>query len=428
VLFQHEGSAWDAYDDAADASLDANAHYFWSFEFKQKVYIGDGVSEIVFDPKSSTVSKWESEGSGTLPEKCALATVYRSRVVLGRAQDAPQNWFMSAVDDAGNWDFFPPTLTVDMAVAGNNTQASQCPDIINALISVSDDYMIFGGDHSIWLLRGDPLEFGGFHQVSKTIGIAYGNAWTQGPDGTLFFFGSKGGVYSLIGGAESFTVRHLSDALDGQDTSIQSQLRDIDLSAFRIELEWDFERQGLIVVQIPYSETITEASRAWFWDMKNNAWWPDLPGTKTLQPYSTFVFDGDLAADRRVVYGCEDGYIRELDSAAWDDDSTAIDAFVTIGPIAAGDDAEIILNRLKPILASEQDGCTWTIRASNVPGVFGPIVKSGNFTSGLNRRINVNKRGSFLWLQIRNSKANSRFAIEEIRAEVVKAGLRVVRS
>jgi len=421
VVYLHTGAAWFAFDRAKDPVLSADSGYYWSFNFKQEVYFGEGLDYLVFDPRKATLKKWESEGSGAMPEKCALAAVYRGRVVLARPNGAPQNWFMSAADDANNWDFFPATQSVDQAVFGNLTTATQCPDIVNTMIPHNDDYMIFGCDHSIWLLRGDPLEFGEFDRVSDTIGMAFGKPWCKDPNGTIYFFGSKGGVYLMAGDSPP---RHLSDARDGQDTSIQDRLRDIDLGTFRMQLEWDFERQGLIVLQIPYSETITEPAKAWFWDVKNNAWWEDLPGSKTLQPYSAFVVDGDLADDRRVVYGCEDGFVRELDSSASSDDGIAIDSFVTIGPLSSGGDVELILNRLKPILAREQDGCTYTVHVSDVPSDLGPIVASGSFSAGHNSRHSVNRRGSFVWLAIRNTRSSQRFAIEEIRADVVRAGLR----
>lgn len=420
----HNGALWDAFDEATDPTLSADAHFFWSFEYRQKVYAGDGLSQVVYDPKLATLTKWESGTSGTLPEKCSLGVVYHARVVLARAEGQPQNWYMSAAGDPNNWDFFPPTQSATMAIYGNNTAAEQCPDIINTLIPHNDDYLIFGCDSSIWLLRGDPVDAGQFDEVSSTIGMAFGKSWAKDPTGILYFFGSKGGVYRMIGDG---APQHLSDARDGQDTSIQDRLRDIDLSSFRMELVWDFERQGLIVLQIPYSETITAASKAWFWDIKNNAWWEDLPGAASLQPYSSFVVDGDEAADRRVLYGCEDGYVRELDSAASDDDGTAIASYVTIGPIAAGGDARIILNRLRAILAREQDGCSYEVYSSDEPSILGDLVASGKFTPGMGSRLSVNRSGSFMRVRIKNTKANQRWALEELQASVVKSGLRGVR-
>ena len=424
VVSIHDTAQWNAFDGAADPSLSADAHYFWAFDYRQKVYIGDGLSQVVYDPKKGTLAKWESGTSGTLPEKCALAAVYHARIVMARAEGQPQNWFMCAAGDPDNWDFFPPTQSATQAVFGNNTAAEQCPDIINTLIAHNDDYLIFGCDHSIWLLRGDPVDNGRFDEVSSTIGMAFGKSWAKDPTGLLYFFGSKGGVYRMSGDG---APQHLSDARDGQNTSIQDRLRDIDLGAFRVQLEWDFERQGLIVLQIPYSETITAAAKAWFWDVKNNAWWEDLPGAKTLQPYSAYVFDGDAAADRRVVYGCEDGYVREIDSSASDDDGTAIDSYVTLGPIAAGRDAEIVLNRLRAIFAREQDACYYTVFASDSPSELGNVIASGLFQPGLSPRLSVNRRGSFIWVQLRNNLASQRWALEELQADVVKGGLRRVR-
>jgi len=425
VLNVWELSAWTSYSLNTDAHLSNNAAYYWAFTFQQKEYFGDGISQIVYDPRLNTLVEWESGGSGAMPEKCALAAVYRGRVVLARPADNPTLWYMSAMDDAGNWDFYPATPSADQAVFGSLTTATKTPDIINTLIPFKDDYMLFGCDKSIWILRGDPAGGGEFDRITDTIGMAFGAPWCKDPTGILYFFGSKGGVYRMIGDSQP---QHLSDALDGQDVSIQARLRDVDFGSFRIELVWDFERQGLIVLQIPFAEDAAATPLSWFWDVKNNAWCEDQPGSTVLQPYAVWTADGDQAADRRVLYGCYDGFIRELDSAALDDDGVAIDSYVTIGPIAAGGDSEIVLNRLRAILASEHSGCDFAVYSSDDPAQKGSVVKSGRFGPGMNPRLSVNRRGAFMWVRLRNPFAAQRWALEELQADVVKAGMRRVRA
>ena len=422
--YSTDTSAWVAFDGADDPSLSADAIYYWGLNYRQKVYLGDGRDQVVYDPKLDTLTKWESGTSGEIPEKCALAVVYHARIVMARAEGQPQNWFMSAAGDPNNWDFFPPTQSATQAVYGNNTAAEQCPDIINTLVPHNDDYLLFGCDHSIWLLRGDPVDAGQFDEISSTIGMAFGKSWCKDPTGLLYFFGSKGGVYRMAGDG---APQHLSDARDGQDKSIQDRLKDIDLSEYRIQLEWDFERQGLILLQLPYSETITAPAKAWFWDVKNNAWWEDLPGSVTLQPYSSYVVDGDSVDDRRVVYGCEDGFVREINSSAADDDGVAIDSHVTIGPIAAGGDTETVLRRLRAIFAAEQYGCNYTIYVSDTPSELGTSVDSGHFGPGMGPRLSVNKRGSFIWVKLRDNVVGQRWALEELQAELAVGGMRRAR-
>jgi len=410
-----------------DPVLSPAAAHYWGVVHSQKLYMGDGLTYVVYDPKAGTLEEWQSEGSGSIPEKCALATVYNSRLILARPDGQKQNWYMSEIEKPGDFDFFPPTITVTQAVAGNNAEAGNCPDIINTMIPHNDDLLIFGCDSSIWVLRGDPLSGGRFDRVSDSTGMAFGNSWCKDPTGIIYFFGSKGGVYRMAPGG---VPQYLSDARDGQSKSIQTRLTGIDLGKFKIEMQWDFERQGLIVVQIPYDLTATSASLAWFWDSKNNAWWEDDLGTVGLQPYTTFVADGDLPGDRRVVFGCQDGYLRELDSTATSDDGTAIDAYVTIGPISAGSgvDAEVMVNRIKAVLASELFGCTYEVYSSDTPGDLGNVVASGDFPPGQSLRMPVRKRGAYIWIKLRNKATGQRFAVEELIADLGAAGLRRQRA
>jgi uncharacterized protein YkuJ len=417
-------STWDVFDGAADPQFSTNATYVWTQLFNQKVYIGDGVSYAVYDPKAGTLSEWEAEGAGTVPEKCALAAAYRGRVVLARPSTMPTMWYMSALDEPNRWDFFPPVVTTDQAVFGNNAPAGLCPDIINALIPFDNDNLIFGCDSALWRLAGDPMEAGSFELVSDSTGVAFGRAWCKDPLGVLYFFGSKGGVYRYVAGGQP---QWLSDVRDGQDVSIQDRLNSLDLTAYRIEMEWDFERQGLLVVQIPYADG-NETLKAWFWDSKNNAWWEDKPGAYQVQPWAVRSVDGDQPDDRRVVYGCQDGYLRQVDANAVNDDTHAIDSSVTFGPLASGADVETMLNRAKAILAREHSGCTFEVYASDEPSRLGRIVHSGELAPGQNPRISIRRRGAYLWLVLRNTHSGQRWALEELMVDVRPMGVRKVRS
>lgn len=424
VLYVQGSPGWDAFDANNDVSLSSDANHYWMIEHSQKVYMGDGLTYMVYSPKTNELIKWKSDGAGTLPEKCALAVVYRGRVVLARPAGQPQNWYMSAVDQPSNFDFFPPTISPDQAVFGNSAPAGLCPDIVNTMIPYNDDYLIFGCDQSIWRMTGDPMEGGSFDRMSDSTGMAFGKCWCKDPQGIIYFFGSKGGVYRMTPGQPP---QYLSDTRDGQSVSIQERLKDLDLTQYRIELSWDFERQELVVTQIPYEEDSAVIPLSWRWSAKQNAWWEDDLGVVGLIPYSLWSADGDLAGDRRLLFGCQDGYIREMDATANNDDATAIDAYVTIGPIASQEDEEVMLNRVKAILAREQSGCTYEIFASDEPSDLGQLIAKGNLIPGQNPRLPVRKRGAFLWIRLRNNKTNERFAIESLKGDVRTMGLRRVR-
>ena len=418
-------SSWDSFDGPNDITFDPGSKYTWTVYHSQKVYIGDGLTYGVYDPKAGTLLSWESEGAGAIPEKCALSTVYRGRIVLARPTGQPTNWYMSAVDRPNTFDFFPPVITVDQAVFGNNAPAGLCPDIINTMIPHNDDYLIFGCDSSIWRMAGDPMEGGSFERLSDSTGMAFGPSWCKDPVGIIYFFGSKGGVYRMSpGGYPQF----LSDARDGQDSSIQDRLTGIDLSSYRVELAWSFEEQGLYVYQIPYAGSAEETPLAYFWDSKNNAWHEDQASDYRVSPFCVRSVDGDLPGDRRVVLGCQDGWLREIAADAVSDDTYPIRSEVTLGPLAAGGDIEIMLGRIKAVLAKEQAGCTFEVYASDEPSELGRIVASGTLQPGQNPRLPVRRRGAFIWIVLRNTQAGERWALEELMADIEPLGRRKVRA
>jgi len=420
-------TGWVAFDDATDPQLDADATYYWIVEVEGLVFIGDGVDQVVYDPKKATLETFEAKTAGEVPEKCRLATRYRDRMVLA---EGPR-WYMSESGDPFNWEYFPSVNTATQPVA-DSTIERFTGDLIQTLIPGQDDYLIFGCSSSILLMRGDPADGGQIDLISDTIGMAFGNSWARDPSGTIYFFSNRGAVYRMSPGQ---LPQSLSDATGDQDVTVQSAFESISLNDYRMELEWDYLREGLRVFQIAYDETSTELVRSWFWSQKMNAWWPDRPGSSDLLALSAWAGDGDLPTDRVLLVGCRDGFVRNLDSLAASDDEVAIDAFVTIGPLRAadGDDQEVSMNRMRAILSAEQDGCTWEVYASDTPDSLetnptAKLVAQGSLEPGMNPRLSVRRRGAFLWLKLRNRAYNERFAVEEVGVDLEARGSRRVRA
>lgn len=423
--------AWFTFDGVLDPTLSPSAPYYWYAFLKGKAYIGDGLSEVVYDSVKGSISKLEAAGDGQVPEKCNLATVYRDRLVLA---EGPR-WYMSKVGDATDWDYFPATQTQTQAVAAS-TVGLFASDLIQTLIPGQNDYLIFGCSDSILLMRGDPAAGGQIDLVSDTTGMAFGNSWARDPNGVIYFFSNRGGVYRMAASEGGVSApASISDATDGQDVTVQANFEAISLRDYRMELEWDYQRDGLRVMQIPYDETATTVTRSWFWSKKLNAWWPDRVGSSDMIVFSAWAADGDLPEQRRVIFGCRDGYVRELSDLAKNDDDVAMDAYVTIGPIQAGkgDDAEVAFGRLRAVLSAEKDGCTWEVYGSDTPDALNEnatakLIANGAFGPGMNPRLPVRARSAYLWLKLRNKAQNESFAVEEVSASVTARGSRRVRS
>jgi len=139
------------------------------------------VTEAVVDNTADGTIQYQDQA-------CQIIKLYRGRIVMAGLTSEPHNWFMSKVADPLDWDY-GATASATMAVAGNTTNAGKCPDIITCLAPYSDDKMFIGGDHTLWLMQGDPAEMGRIDNISYQIGISGPDAYAFDPNGIFYFFG-----------------------------------------------------------------------------------------------------------------------------------------------------------------------------------------------------------------------------------------------
>lgn len=254
--------------------------------------------------------------------RCSLIAVWGGRIVLSGLGTDPQNIFMSAVGDPFDWDYSPEVQTVQQAVAGNITSGyGKNGDIVTALIPYTDDKLIIGGSHSIRMFLGNPAEGGINVSVTDITGIAYGAAWCQSPEGVIYFFGSRGGVYQMDPGGG------VPNRLTA--TTIDERLADINLDTSVVTLVWD---DRAIAVRIYITPNDGSATTHYVWDVRNKAWWPFSYANNSHNPFAVHLLSGGTAAERRVMEFGQDGYVRVVDVDSKSDDGNAISSFVYLGP------------------------------------------------------------------------------------------------
>lgn len=387
-----------------------------------QLFFTDTVKAFVYDPKTDTLKEWKSRTAGKLPQRFMLMETWRGRVVLARFQDDPHLWFMLAQGDPYDADTAPPVVTPVQAIEGSLAKAGLPSDIINSVYAFNDDFLFIGGDHSIALLRGDPMAGGEIDLVSDEIGTAFGPVWAKSPEGQVFFFSSRGGVYSVAPGGTPQSISHQP----GIGRSIEKRLQAVNLSTYYVQLLWNTKDDGLHVLFLPYGNSPTGTQvQGWFWERATNAWWPDEYGylsNQTVQPTAAIVLDGDLPNDRRLVFGCEDGYMRLWDELALSDDGLIVDARATIGPLV-GKEADSQVRYMDPeiVLANDQQGARVHFFGADVPDVPGLPVQSFTVQPGLNLP-SFRLTAGYVWMQIRGALAGSRFAFEHAKIQAVSAG------
>jgi hypothetical protein len=413
-------------------ALDSTAKYVQSTHLFRRAYWTDGRQYRFYDAISNTVAEYKCLSAGAIPSRCALIETWRGRIVLARSADEPQNWFMSKKDEPTNYDFFPATPSETDAVAGNNSPAGLCPDIINTIVPYSEDVLVFGGDRSIWMLVGDPAAGGRLELVSDITGMAFGRPWCKDPNGVVYFLGSRGGMYQWVPGAKPERISlH----------RIERQLQDIDFSAYFVRLVWNHQDEGVHIFQCPFGAGGTIVSH-WFWEQKADAFAKDIFGSSAatnIQPCAAVVIDGDDIDDRVLLIGGEDGQVRRWNKDRKYDDTRTdgttkipIDSIVTVFPIQPDFEShsgmETQFHGLTVTLADAGDGCRYELFASDEPESFGIARKQGVLRPGRNAPIWDRVSGTYCGLRLRNSGTEERWAFERAYIYATPAGMARTRA
>lgn len=359
-----------------ESALSSEKYSILSTQYGLDLYFADGSNYKIYDAGAGAVTTW-SATVGDLPEdddgnRATLIETWAGRIVLAGLPGDGRNWFMSAIDDPLDWDYSPAVVNVAMAVAGNSSDAGQVSDdIVTALIPYTDDVLLIGGDHSIYRMSGNPADGGRLDLVSDIVGIAVGRAWCKSPDGTVWFFGSRGGVYRM-------------DALQGipqrvTANSIDERLADIHLTDNQIRLEWDDRSLGVRLFVTPNDGS---ATTHYLYDLRNEAWWLVTFADADFSPNTLHLLDGDDPDDRFLLLGCRDGYVRQFDVDVTNDDGRGIESEVWLGPMF-----NLCVQELRGIFALSSGQVCWELFDGNSAeeALESGAVCSGRFDGGRNR-------------------------------------------
>lgn len=418
-----DGTSFTTVTNGASA-LSSTVPQIFSVVHFQKIYFVDGSSYKTYDPATDEITTWEAtdeldqfdNDGGEMPldgvNRARLIEVWRGRIVLSGVKSDPHNWFMSAAGYPLDWNYLVTPTCPTQAVAGNTVDAGKCPDIVNAMIPFNDDRMFFGGDHSLWMLTGDPMETGRFDRISETIGIAFGRAWCISPEGLIYFFSTCGGVYRMAPGSQPERI----------SANIEERLADVNLDTHTVRLAWNDREQGVHVFISPLT---TGSTTHYFFDARNSAWWPDSFANTSLNPTCVHVLDGDDPEDRVLLLGGQDGRIRLWDIEAAGDDDSNIASHVYLGPF--GNRARLrgsYLREMQIALGATSDDVDFAIYAGDSAEealASGTAKFSGELSAGHNKPIRKRCRGGAIYLKLSNSSSGS-WAFESCELELGQLG------
>ena len=402
-------------------SVGSGARYVESVAFGERVFYVNGSTYVYYEKVGSTdtILEWKSTSGGEIPPRSRLISSWNGRVLLARGDD-PFDFFMSKKGDPFNWDFVPPVATVDQAIRVSDSRLGAVPDIITALVPMSEDILLIGCDHSIHRMVGEPLVSGSSYDlVSDQVGMLWNSGWTKDRSGRIYFMDSLGGIQriSANGQMEDLTRDYIDE-----------RLRAIDFETYYPKLVWSQEFRGLHVYMIPYgtppADTIVDH---YFWEEQTGAWHIDQFSRHEEQPTAVYVSDGDDPDDRILLMGTEAGWMLTEDADNDDDNDGAeaqvIDSFVQIGPIAGSDmDRATRFSGFEFTLADDREGCEVSLFGSDEPDVQGNPRHVFNLEPGRNPRKNIRMRAAVSWIQMRNAKLGEGWAFESGRFKANSAG------
>jgi len=370
---------------------------------------------ITVDERIASVSTGGT--TRVVDEACNMIALYRGRIVMAGLSTDPQNWYMSAVDDPLDWDYFPTTVSATQAVAGNATNAGLIGDVITCLAPYNDDLLVIGGDHTLWVIRGDPAASGSIDNISFQTGIAGPDAYAYDPNGVMYFFGAN-------------TLWRMDANLTPEPVSrnrLDSTFADFDLAVYAIKLIWDTTLHGVHIFLTPNTQPST-APIHYFYSVRTNGFWPEqYPAA--MGPSAVHIFDADDPNDKALLMGGWDSKLRFIDTSATADDGTAISSYIMYPPISAGGPMRNTrINEILAVVDANSDAVVLSAYAEDTAqgavnastARFVRTLTTG--AAGPRTRIIQRIAGNAIVLKLSNSVLNKTWAIENLMAMIEVTG------
>ncbi len=365
----------------------------------------------VYDPSDDSFIILTAS-DGIAPIGCPLTVRYLDRLVLAGAEIAPHVYYMSRKGGYLDYDF--SQTDSQRAVAGGTGDAGVPGEGITALVTHSDDFLIFGCRNQIWRMRGDPAFGGDMDAVSYKIGIVGPKAWCIGPSGELIFM-SLNGLHALAAGGAGYPFSLSEDPLP-------LEFKNIDPNMSTVSLEYDVVDRGVHIYLTPES---SNARTHWWFDWKNKTIWP-MSYASGHEPTCTCSMQATAIEESGVILGGRDGYLRRHSHLSEADDGTNFSSYVVIGPISIAPDSQLgSVNSISIVMAESSGDVTWNTYPAITEEATYSVASSdtGTWVAGINGTTYPSARGQAYGLKL-TGEAGRRWALEGMTSIVHSAGKR----
>lgn len=390
-------------------------------DFLGELFITSPDKAVVFDPNFNTIKEWstvfmdpgdeEETSHGEFPRGNHLLARYLGRMVL--AGKPPHIHWMSRAGEPRDFDYFSDAGTDPdpaKAVNGQFAEYGALSGSITALVSFSDDYLLFGQRSELYRLVGDPLAGGRIVNISNIVGILDRFAWCVTPESALIFMDSEG-LFMLEPGGGGFPIP-ISQGL------IPSELRGIDTLQNRVDLVYDPVGTGVHIFIMPRAGAGT---RHWWFDWRTKGFWP-ISLASDYAPRAAIWYDGDGITDRGTIIASQDGWLRHFDEEASTDDENTFASYCDYGPVRLAS-----ANSRRGSLESVRMFKPSTSGEVELSARVGPTAEAAFRATPFHKQITDDRAmrfkrgGAAAYLQVRGSNGSS-WQMENIEVEVKAAG------
>lgn len=409
------GSAWVAATNGTTETPPLNATGLVRMaQNTQLMFFADGINRCYYDKEDNTVKPWvPTVGDFPVDDEgntARLICTWRGRTVHAGFLKDPHWIAMSAISKPFDYDYDPDEpVPAGAAWEGHTGTQGLMGDDVTALIPYTDDQLIVGMDSSIAIFRGDPNYGGSIDNMTTTVGIAFGEAWCMDPNGIIYFFSNRTGIFQFVPGKQP---QRMSMAID-------SLLLGINTGEYGVRLIWNDRYQSLHVYVTLLASPL--ATTHYTWESQTNAWWQDTFTDPDMNPLCCCTFDGNEANDRVSLIGGFDGHVRSISSTATTDDGEAIESEVWIGPFLTKYGDEVDLREVQGVMGEDSDDVEYEVFVGETAeqALDSTAVASGTWSAGRNYTDAVRRAGHAAYLKITSVGA---WAFESCRALIDTRG------
>lgn len=268
-----------------------------------------------------TVYGADATNYGAMPTNAYLVCNFMGCLTLSGNPNYPHQWYMSR--QTNPWDWLYAQDDAQSAVAGNDADAGEVGDVIKVNIPYKDDYIVHACANELWYMTGHPCRGGEIIELDLTTGILGDRAFCWDDVGNLYMMCTVGllKIPPGFGQPENVTIELWPDFII--DLAFDSSLH-------RITLAFNPEDRGIHIFKTTLADGV---SSAWWYDLRTNGLFPDAYAA-AHGAFSAIYYKSESPTYRRLLIGCNDGYVRFWDRTAKNDDSTAIDSYVGFAPLS----------------------------------------------------------------------------------------------